>query len=268
MKLVRFLKENEPFYGILEGQAVVEVIPPAGDWSSAGFKKTGRGYNLEEVKLLAPCTPSKVLCIGLNYRSHADEMGLPLPEQPILFMKPSTAVIGPGDTIVMPRQSRRVDYEAELGVVIGRRAFQVGAKEALDYVFGYTCANDVTARDLQPAAGQWTYAKSFDTFCPLGPVITTEIDDPEKLPLQGLLNGQVVQSGTTADHIFGVAALIEFISGCMTLLPGDVIITGTPSGIGKLKPGDRFTVTIDGIGSLTNPCRENRSQEPGIRSQN
>jgi 2-keto-4-pentenoate hydratase/2-oxohepta-3-ene-1,7-dioic acid hydratase in catechol pathway len=167
-------------------------------------------------------------------------------------MKPSTAVIGPEESIHYPTQSNRVDYEAELAVVIGRSAYRVEADEALDYVFGYTCANDVTARDKQPAKGQWTYAKGFDTFCPLGPVIETAIDDPESLILKGYLNGDLVQETSTGDHVFTVARIIEFVSGCMTLLPGDVIMTGTPSGIGPLNPGDQFTVEIDKVGSLNN----------------
>lgn len=252
MKLARFSSGANACYGIVEGELMREVKPPGEDWRAETFRETGRLFNLAEVKLLAPCQPSKVLCIGLNYRSHAQEMGQALPENPIVFIKPSTAVIGPEEAIIHPRQSRRVDYESELAVVIGRKAFGIKAAQALDYVFGYTCGNDVTARDLQPPLGQWTYAKSFDTFCPLGPVITTEIEDPEKLPVKGYLNGKEVQSGSTADHIFSVAALIEYISGCMTLLPGDVIITGTPAGIGPMRPGDTFSVAIDGIGALTN----------------
>lgn len=252
MKLVRYLTNDRVKEGIVEGNEVREIIRPGGDWDLKAVKEAGPKADLSEVKLLAPCTPSKIICLGLNYRSHAEEMNLVLPGKPIIFMKPSTAVIGPDQSILYPPQSKRVDYEAELGVVIGRRAYRVGRSEALDYILGYTCANDVTARDKQPANGQWTYAKSFDTFCPLGPVIETEINDPESLTVTGLLNGRVVQQAPTADHLFTVAEIIEYVSGCMTLLPGDVIITGTPSGIGPFEPGDEFEVKIEGIGSLKN----------------
>jgi|LFRM01.1.fsa_nt_gb 2-keto-4-pentenoate hydratase/2-oxohepta-3-ene-1,7-dioic acid hydratase in catechol pathway len=254
MKLVRFAVKGQIHTGILEGNTVIEVQPPAGDWLDHSFAPTGRRFDLSAVTLKAPCEPSKVVCVGLNYRCHAEEVKLELPRKPILFLKPSTAVIGPEEPIIYPAVSRRVDYESELGVVIGRRASRVRAAEALQYVFGYTCANDVTARDKQPKAGQWTYAKGFDSFCPLGPCIETGIDDPENLSIEGYLNGRLVQAGHTSGHIFPVAELIAFISGCMTLLPGDVIMTGTPRGIGPLQPGDRFAVVIEGIGRLENPC--------------
>lgn len=253
MKLIRFVIPNSYHaYGKLEGDRVYEFSEPGNDWCGEGFKESGRCFELSTVRLLAPCLPSKVICLGLNYRSHAEEMKFELPKKPIIFLKPSTSVIGSGETIVYPSLSRQVDYEAELGVVMGRRTHRVNRMEALEYVFGYTCANDVTARDKQPKDGQWTYAKGFDTFCPLGPVIETAIDDPEELLLQGFRNGELVQKSSTADHYFPVAEIIEFVSACMTLLPGDVILTGTPSGIGELKPGDKFTVTIDEIGSLHN----------------
>lgn len=256
MRLIRFSKGEEAGYGQLEGESIREVAAPEGDWSEDAFRKTGRAFNLNEVKLLAPCRPGKVVCVGLNYRKHAAEVGASLPEKPIIFLKPSTSVSGTGDPIMIPSQSCRVDYEAELAVVLGRRTHRVCADRALDYVFGYTCANDVTARDLQPQNGQWTYAKSFDTFCPLGPAINTGIANPEALPVKGVLNGKAVQDGNTADHLFSVAELIEYISHCMTLLPGDVIMTGTPAGIGPLNPGDTFSVVIGGIGSLTNPVNK------------
>jgi 2-keto-4-pentenoate hydratase/2-oxohepta-3-ene-1,7-dioic acid hydratase in catechol pathway len=252
MRIVRFQYGSETGYGLLEEEEIAEIGSPF--VGGEEFLKTGRRFPRAGVRILAPCTPSKVLCIGLNYRGHAQELKLPLPDKPVLFMKPSTAVIGPEETIIFPPASRRVDYEAELGVVIRRPAKNVPQEKALDYVLGYTCANDVTARDLQSPTGQWTYAKGFDTFCPLGPWIETEVDDPEKLQVKGYLNGKLVQSASTAEHIFPVAELIAFISACMTLLPGDVIITGTPSGIGPLQPGDRFTVEIEAIGRLSNPC--------------
>lgn len=253
MRLVRFLKEGEPRYGELEGSCLREVSAPEGAWAEGAFRRTGEVHDPGAVRLLAPCEPGKVVCVGLNYRNHAAEVRAALPEKPIIFIKPSTAVIGPGEAIILPPQSGRVDHEAELAVVIGRRAHRVGAERALDHVFGYTCGNDVTARDLQPPEGQWTYAKSFDTFCPLGPAIVTGIADPEALPIKGVLNGRVAQEGNTAEHLFSVAELIEFITHCMTLLPGDVIMTGTPAGIGPLNPGDTFSVVIGGIGTLANP---------------
>jgi 2-keto-4-pentenoate hydratase/2-oxohepta-3-ene-1,7-dioic acid hydratase in catechol pathway len=252
LKLVRFIADQKIHYGILEKEQVKVVQEPGTDWCGFPLTETGSVYELEAVKLLAPCLPSKVICLGLNYRRHAEEMKQELPKKPIIFMKPSTSVIGPGEAVIYPDQSKRVDYEAELGVVIGRRAYRVKREKALDYVFGYTCANDVTARDKQPAQGQWTYAKGFDTFCPLGPVIETAVTDPENLTLKGYLNGKLVQDTSTADHVFSVVEIIEFISGCMTLLPGDVIITGTPAGVGPLEPGDLFVVDIEGIGKLKN----------------
>jgi len=252
LKLARYLINDQVKHGIMEGRELREIIKPEGDWDLKVVKEAGPKADLSDVKLLAPCLPSKVICLGLNYRSHAEELNLALPEEPILFMKPSTAVIGPDQGILYPPQSNRIDYEAELGVVIGRRAYRVDRTEAPDCILGYTCANDVTARDKQPLDGQWTYAKSFDTFCPLGPVIETEITDPEALTVTGLLNGKVVQQASTADHIFPVAEIIEYVSNCMSLLPGDVILTGTPFGIGPFEPGDQFEVKIEGIGTLKN----------------
>lgn len=252
MKLARFLYRGREICGIVKNDTVLEINGSPESFMCGEYNFTGCEYSRSDLKLLSPCEPSKVICLGLNYRSHAQEMKLPVPSQPIMFIKPSTAVIAHGESIKCPPQSRRVDYEAELGVVIGKKASRVKNVQALDYVLGYTCANDVTARDLQPKDGQWTYAKGFDTFSPLGPWIETDIEDPEKLEVRGYLNGVQVQSAPTADHIFPVSHLIEFISSCMTLLPGDVIMTGTPSGIGPLKPGDTFEVEVTGVGRLGN----------------
>ncbi|MDP2848978.1 MAG: fumarylacetoacetate hydrolase family protein [Humidesulfovibrio sp.] len=208
---------------------------------------------LSEVELLPLVRPSKVVCVGLNYRDHARELGLALPDEPILFLKPSSSVIGPGDAIVMPACSERVDYEAELALVIGKTARFVSEAEARSCVFGYTCANDVTARDLQTKDGQWTRAKSFDTFCPVGPWIETHVTDERALGIRAVVNGQVRQQGTTADMIFPPAMLVSFISRVMTLLPGDVILTGSPAGIGPLAEGDEVSVEIDQVGFLLNP---------------
>ena len=195
--------------------------------------------------------PSKVIAVGLNYRDHARELNMELPEYPLIFMKPSTSVIGDGDEIVFPVQIKELHYEGELAIVIGTRARNVPVGEADDFIAGFTCANDVTARDLQRMDGQWTRAKSFDTFCPLGPRVVKGID-PTALTIATRVNGQVRQHSTTANMIFNVWDLVSFISGIMTLLPGDVIITGTPPGVGALLPGDTVEVEIEGIGILKN----------------
>jgi len=204
------------------------------------------------VRLLSPCLPSKIVCLGLNYRSHVEETKLPLPTVPLIFLKPSTAVIGPDDEIVLPRLSRRVDYEGELGMVIGRKAKDVPEDKAREHVIGYTCLNDVSERHNQAEDGQWTRAKGYDTFAPIGPCIETEVD-PDNLKLETYLNGELRQSANTSDLIFAVSKLISFVSSVMTLLPGDIIATGTPSGIGRVNPGDVVEVRIEGIGTLRNP---------------
>lgn len=211
-----------------------------------------RGGEIGVSRLLAPAVPGKILAVGLNYRDHAQEMGLAPPEEPILFMKPATAVVGPQDAIQYPAQSSRVDYEAELAVVISRTCRGVSAEDARNYILGYTCFNDVTARDLQVKDGQWTRAKSFDTFAPLGPWIATDIDDPHRLAISARLNGQTRQSSNTSNLIFSVFDLVAFISSVMTLERFDVIATGTPSGIGPMERGDEITIEIEGIGTLTN----------------
>ena len=205
---------------------------------------------MEDVELLAPCCPSKIACVGLNYVEHAKELKMKLPEEPILFLKPPSAVIGPGTEIIVPKSSERVDYEGELGVVIGKRCKAIAADEAKKHILGYTCFNDVTARDLQQKDGQWTRAKSFDTFAPFGPWIASI--DPSDADIKTRVNGQIRQSSNTADLIFGVPSLIEFISNVMTLEPGDVIATGTPPGVGRLEKGDVVEVEIEGIGVLKN----------------
>jgi 2-keto-4-pentenoate hydratase/2-oxohepta-3-ene-1,7-dioic acid hydratase in catechol pathway len=208
-------------------------------------------YILDKVRLLAPCLPSKIVCLGLNYRSHIEEMKLPMPSVPLIFLKPSTAVIGPEDKIVLPPGWNRIDYEGELGVVIGKKAKDVQEEKAKDYVLGYTCFNDVSDRRAQAADGQWTRAKGYDTFAPIGPWIETEAD-PDNLKLETFLNGERRQSVSTGDLLFGISRLVNFISGVMTLLPGDVIATGTPSGVGPMNPGDVVEVSIENIGTLKN----------------
>jgi len=197
--------------------------------------------------------PTKVLCVGRNYEDHASEMGNPLPDEPLIFMKPATSVVGPNANVVHPTISNELHHEAELAVVISKPARNVKAEDASQYIFGYTAANDVTARDLQARDRQWTRAKGFDTFCPLGPAIETELDPLERLAVICRVNGEVRQAGFTSDMVFGVGELIEYITAFTTLLPGDVVLTGTPSGVGKVEVGDLMEVEVDGIGILANP---------------
>ena len=213
---------------------------------------TGEQVSVEDVRLLAPVLPSKLVCVGKNYAAHAAEFGLEVPEEPLLFLKPSTAVIGPGDPIQLLPISTRVDYEGELAVVIGRLARGVRAEDAYRYILGYTCANDVTLRDLQHNNDQWARAKGFDGSCPLGPWVETELD-PNDIRLETRLNGEIRQAVQTSDMVFGIAELIEYITAFMTLLPGDAVLTGTPEGVGRLEVGDVVEVEIEGVGALTNP---------------
>lgn len=258
MRIVRYSSAGEVSFGILTettpepGQQAEAVVAPLLGHPYGALQPAGPPIRLADVRLLAPVLPSKVVGIGRNYADHAREMGGDVPEVPIVFLKPSTSVVGPGDAIAHPRQSQRVDYEGELAVVIGRLCRDVPAERWQDVVLGYTCANDVTARDLQKTEEQWGRAKGFDTFCPLGPWIETELD-PSALRLTTTLNGATVQEGTTADLLRGVGALIAHVSEAMTLLPGDVILTGTPAGVGPVQPGDEVAVTIEGIGTLLNP---------------
>ncbi len=247
MKIAKVLWEGRGLYAIVEGD---EAELAEGD-PFCGLKRTGKRAPLQTLKFLPPVAPSKIVALGLNYRDHAEEVGARLPSEPLLFLKPSTAVIGPGDAIRYPPSSQRVDYEGELAVVIGRRAKDVSPEEAPKVILGYTCFNDVTARDLQRKDRQWTRAKGFDTFAPLGPWIETD-PDPSDLKLETYLNGELRQSSRTSKLIFGPLELVSFISRVMTLLPGDVIATGTPSGIGPMEVGDIVEVRIEGIGSLIN----------------
>ena len=246
MKLVRFIFKDVIYDGVIKGDNVIAEAPEG--------KKT---IPFADVKLLAPVLPSKVVSVGLNYRDHADELGMDLPEEPIIFIKPSTSVIGPGETIIYPPSSARVDYEGELGIVIKGLTRGISPQQAKDHIRGYTCVNDVPARDQQKKDGQWTRSKSYDTFAPLGPWIETELD-PSDLAIRSYLNGELKQDSSTSNFIFPVEELVSFVSGIMTLLPGDVISTGTPSGIGAMQPGDEVTVEIEGIGRLSN-----RVESPG-----
>lgn len=247
MKIVRFIADKKAGYGILNGESIqgIEGKP------YRRLKPADRYYRLSEVRLLSPCLPSKIVALGLNYRSHVEETGMPLPDTPLIFLKPSTAVIGPDDNIIHPPTVERMDYEGELAVVIKKRARQVSVENAPDYILGYTCFNDVTARDLQGIDSQWARSKGFDTFAAVGPCVETGLDAGNVI-LETYLNGELKQRSSTSDLIYPVPELISFISGVMTLLPGDVIATGTPSGIGPMSPGDTVEIKIDGIGTLRN----------------
>ena len=250
MKLIRFLAQGRPSLGILSGNEVAEID---GDFFTP-FRTLKTSCVFSQIQLLPPCTPSKIVAVGLNYRDHAKELNLPVPDTPVVFLKPPTAVIGPGEVVLYPATSSHVDYEAELGVVIKDRVRNISTASARDHILGYTCANDVTARELQKKDGQWTRAKSFDTFCPVGPWIETDLN-PEDILIESYLNGERRQSSRTSQFIFTIDYIVSFVSEIMTLEPGDLIITGTPAGIGPMKPGDEIEVRIEGIGSLKNTVK-------------
>ncbi|MDQ1121891.1 fumarylacetoacetate hydrolase family protein [Microbacterium trichothecenolyticum] len=254
MKIARFSHQDAIRYGIVDDG---ELVVLAADPMFAGFDTTGERVPLGEVTLLAPVIPrSKVVCIGKNYHDHAAEMGGEAPAEPLMFLKPNTSVIGPGDVVVRPTSlSSHTDYEGELAVVIGRVAKNVPAERASDYIFGYTVANDVTARDLQRSDGQWARAKGFDTFCPVGPVIETDLD-LDAAAITTRVNGEVRQQGPVSDMIHGIGALIAYASAVFTLLPGDLLLTGTPAGVGPFVGGDVVEVEISGLGVLRNPARD------------
>ncbi len=239
MKLGRFLDGAKVIEGKIEGD---EVVAP-----------DGSRLKIENLKYLSPVKPSKIVCIGLNYADHAKELKMEIPETPILFIKPPSAVIGHEGDVEYPKIVQKLDYEAELAIVIDKKCRNVPAERALDVIKGYTCFNDVTARDLQEKDGQWTRAKSFDTFAPIGPHIVTKDEiDPCNLDIKMFVNGELRQDSNTKNFIFDVPYLIEFVSGVMTLYPGDVITTGTPPGVGHVKPEDKMEVTIEGVGTLRN----------------
>ncbi len=251
VRYVRFATQKSPqsHYGILEGDVVTQLFQPP--W--VGVEKGCGQYQLKEIRLMAPVEPSKIVCVGLNYRAHvtASFSADKPPESPLLFLKPPSAIIGPGEGIVLPSQSERVDYEAELGVVIGKTASKIKIEDAEQYILGFTCVNDVTARDLQKKDGQWSRAKGFDTFCPVGPWIEERANFRDLL-VEGILNETVMQAGRTSLMIFDIPFLITYISQIMTLFPGDLISTGTPSGISPMKSGDKIEVRIEEIGTLQN----------------
>jgi len=247
LRFCRFLYNQNISYGLIDGDYVYAINPdPFAKW-----QKTGREFHLAKVKLLAPCEPTKVVAVGLNYVDHAGELDMDIPTEPIIFLKPAEAIIGPDDAIIYPETSQQVDFEAEIGVVIKKRASHVAEEDAAGFILGYTCANDVTARDLQRKDGQWTRAKGFDTFAPIGPWIDTDFD-PSGVTVESILNGEVQQSSSTKNMIFDIPKLVSFITGIMTLNPGDVIMTGTPPGVGPMSRGDEIDVVVEGLATLKN----------------
>jgi 2-keto-4-pentenoate hydratase/2-oxohepta-3-ene-1,7-dioic acid hydratase in catechol pathway len=253
VRVARFAGEDDPRFGVIGDEDGVPTIAILrGDPLYAGLELTGQKVPLDDVRLLAPVIPrSKVVCVGRNYARHAAELGGEVPAEPLIFLKPNTSVIGPGEPILYPQQSSDVHYEGELAVVIGRICRDISADDADKVIFGYTVANDVTARDLQATDGQWARAKGFDTFCPLGPWIETSFD-PADVGITTKLGDETKQDGRTSDMVFSVPDIVEYVSSFMTLLPGDVILTGTPDGVGPMDVGDTVSVTVEGIGTLTN----------------
>ena len=258
MKIMRFVYQGEMAYGVVSGENLRKIE----GWPSGPYKIAEETILIEEVKVLAPLIPGKIVAVGLNYASHVAEVSREqkAPPAPLLFLKPPTAVIGPGEGIFYPEKCRELHYEGELAVIIKKRARKIRLEETADYILGYTCLNDVTARDWQRSDGQWTRGKSYDTFCPIGPVVALDIQDPNALKIETRLNGRVRQSASTADLLFKVEELVSYISHYMTLLPGDIIATGTPEGVGPMKVGDTVEVEIEEIGVLRNQVIEDPGQ--------
>ncbi len=257
MRLARIASQDGVAFVTVDGPVGAERAREIADHPFGTPTYTGRAWPLADTRLLAPILPSKVVAVGRNYADHAAELGNDLPSVPLIFLKPSTSVIGPSVPIQLPASSSQVDFEGELAVVIGRPCRDVKAENASSVILGYTVANDVTARDQQRADGQFTRAKGYDTFCPLGPWIETELD-PADLAVMTELDDATVQDGRTSDMVFAVAEIIEFVSAIMTLLPGDVLLTGTPAGAGPMVAGQSVSVTVEGIGTLTNPVNARR----------
>jgi 2-keto-4-pentenoate hydratase/2-oxohepta-3-ene-1,7-dioic acid hydratase in catechol pathway len=252
VRIARFSYGEGVAFGVVESIGDDQVVVPIAGHPFAPIERTEVALPLTDVRLVAPVLPSKVVAIGKNYAAHAAETGSDVPKLPLIFLKPSTAVIANREAIASPPSSHQVDFEGELAVVISRLCRDVPESRAMDVVLGYTCANDVTARDQQRSDGQWSRAKGYDTFCPLGPWIETDLD-PTDLAIRTTLNGEVKQHSRTSEMVHKIPALIAHITSCMTLLPGDVILTGTPEGIGPMQVGDEVSVEIEGIGTLTNP---------------
>jgi 2-keto-4-pentenoate hydratase/2-oxohepta-3-ene-1,7-dioic acid hydratase in catechol pathway len=265
MRYCRFQFNDQAHYGLVESvagrDAIVRILLTApeeadGDMESLRTRKI-EAIALEEATLLPPVRPSKIVCVGRNYREHAAELGHEVPKEPLIFLKATSALLGPGGVVRRPRISQRVDYEGELGVVIGKICYQPPADADIrQFILGYTCVNDVTARDLQTSDGQWSRAKGFDTFCPVGPIVTDEIDPWAGIGVQTRVNGAVKQDGNTRDFIFALDVVIRHIAQAMTLFPGDLIPSGTPAGVGPVVAGDRMEVTVEGVGTLTNSVQD------------
>ena len=259
MRIIRFLgKDGAPRFGWVTGEDVGVIVGTPYE----SFRRSVTQMKLKDVQLLAPVEPSKIICVGRNYAAHADELNNELPEQPLLFLKPPSTLIGPGETILLPPQSQQVDHEGELAVVISRRGRWISPETALEHVLGYTVANDVTARDLQKRDKQWTRGKGFDTFCPVGPWIETDFD-PADAVITTMVNGELRQMGSTRDMVFRVRQLIAYASTVMTLEPGDLLLTGTPAGVGPLQDGDVVEVSIEKLGTLKNPVAKDQQQRFG-----
>src|SRR5579863_10506469 len=265
MRYCRFQFNGQAQYGLVESaagrDAIVRVFLTSpeeadGDMESLRTRKI-EAIPLEEATLLPPVRPSKIVCVGRNYREHAAELGHDVPTEPLIFLKATSSLLSPGGVVRRPKISERVDYEGELGVVIGKTCYQpAGDADIRQYILGYTCVNDVTARDLQNKDGQWSRAKGFDTFCPVGPLVTDEVDPAAGIGITTRLNGELRQDGNTRDFIFSIDHLLRYITAAMTLFPGDLILTGTPAGVAPMQPGDQVAVTVEGLGTLTNPVVE------------
>jgi 2-keto-4-pentenoate hydratase/2-oxohepta-3-ene-1,7-dioic acid hydratase in catechol pathway len=272
MKYCRFQLDDQAHYGLVESVAGKEEItrlllrPPdevGGDIEDSPTKRMDR-LPFAEARLLAPVRPSKIVCVGRNYREHAAELGNEVPAEPLIFFKPSSSLLAPEQQIRRPKLSQRVDYEGELAVVMGRKCYKVGPDEDIrSYILGYTCLNDVTARDLQKRDGQWTRAKGFDTFCPVGPLVTDETDPWAGVGVETRVNGEIRQQGNTRDFIFSLETIVRYITEAMTLLPGDLIATGTPQGVGPTVAGDVIEVSVEGVGTLRNPVVDESNENTG-----
>jgi len=263
MKYCRFINQGKPVYGLVEllaGANAITAVLSAAPWEAEARSQKIPSIPLADATMLAPVTPSKIVCVGRNYRAHAAELGNDVPVEPLIFLKPPTSIINPGDNIRRPQASERTDYEGEIGVVIGRRCFKLKAEDDVrPYILGYTAVNDFTARDLQKKDGQWARAKGFDTFCPVGPLVTDEIDPWAGVKVRTRVNGEIKQDGSTTDLIFSVDVVIRYISNIMTLLPGDLIATGTPEGVGAVLAGDLVEVEVEGVGVLKNPVVDDKN---------
>src|ERR1700688_3631207 len=262
MKYCKFQVNGQAQYGLVESVAGRETIqrvlltaPEESDGDVEGLRtRRIEAIALEEAELLAPVRPSKIVCVGRNYKAHAAELGNEVPKEPLLFFKPSSSLLGPGGVVRRPKTSERVDFEGELCVVMGKTCYKPAADEDVrPYILGYTCLNDITARDLQKKDGQWARAKGSDTFCPVGPLVTDEVDPSAGISITTRLNGELRQDGNTRDFIFSIDHLLRYITAAMTLFPGDLVLTGTPAGVAPMQPGDQVAVTVEGLGVLSNP---------------